>query len=147
MSLTQKINEDLKEAMKAKDKACLSTLRMLKAAVKNRQVEKGGELEDKEIEAVIASLIKKSQESAEEFKKGGRHDLAAKEEGEAKILLKYLPEQLTRVQIETQLKEIISELSADSFKDMGKVMKVAMSRMAGKVQGKEVNEIAKKLLS
>jgi uncharacterized protein YqeY len=147
MSLTLKINEDFKEAMKAKDKTCLSTLRMVKAAVKNRQIEKGGDLEDKEIEAVISSLIKKSQEAVEEFKKGGRDDLVAKEEEEVKILLRYLPEQLTQDQIEKHLKEIISELSAGSLKDMGKVMKVAMSRLAGRVQGKEVNEIAKKLLS
>ena len=147
MSLTQKINEDLKDAMKAKDKERLSSLRMLKAALKNRQVEKGGDLEEKEVQAVIGSLIKKSQEAVEEFKKGNRDDLAAKEEGEIKILLGYLPEQLSQDQIERDLKEIISELSATSLKDMGKVMKEAMSRMAGKVQGKEVNEIAKKLLS
>ena len=92
-------------------------------------------------------MIRKGQEASEEYKKGGREDLAAKEEEEIKIFYNYLPEQLTSVEIENILKEIISELSASSPKDTGKVMKVAMTRMAGKAQGKEVNEIARKLLS
>lgn len=134
-------------AMKAKDTLRVSCLRMLKTALKNKQVEKGHELEDEEIQAVISSLVRKGQEAAKEFREGNRQDLATKEEEEIKIYHEYLPEQFTPADIEKVLKEIISELSATSPKDLGKVMKTAMARMAGKVQGKEVNEIARKLLS
>ncbi len=147
MSLSQKIIEDLKKAMKAKDTSRVSCLRMLKTALKNKQVEKGRDLEDKEIQAVISSLIRKGQEATKEFTKGNRPDLAAKEEGEIKIYYEYLPEQLTPADIEKILKEVISESSATGMKDLGTVMKAAMSRMGGQAQGKEVNEIAKKLLS
>jgi uncharacterized protein YqeY len=145
--LSQKIAEDLKAAMKAKDATRLSCLRMLKTSLKNKQIEKGSELEEKEIQTAISSLIRKGQEAAKEFRQGGREDLAAKEEEEIKIFHGYLPEQLAPADIEKNLKEIIAELSIDSSKDLGKVMKVAMARMAGKAQGKEVNEIARKLLS
>jgi uncharacterized protein YqeY len=147
MPLSQKIIEDLKQAMKAKNTSRISCLRLLKSALKNKQVEKRRELEDEEIQTVISSLIRKGQEAAKEFRGGNRLDLAAKEEEEIKILYEYLPEQLTPADIEKNLKEIISELSATSLKDLGNVMKAAMARMAGKAQGKEVNEIAKKLLS
>ena len=147
MPLSQKIIEDLKQAMKAKNTSRISCLRLLKTALKNKQVEKRRELEDEEIQTVISSLIRKGQEAAKEFRGGNRLDLAAKEEEEIKILYEYLPEQLTPADIEKNLKEIISELSATSLQDLGKVMKAAMARMAGKAQGKEVNEIARKLLS
>ncbi len=147
MSLEDRIVQELKAAMKAKDELRVSCLRMLKTAMKNKQVERGEKLKDEEIEGIISSLVRKGQEASEEFKKGGREDLAAKEEEEIKILYDYLPEQLSSVDIENILKEIISESSVSSPKDLGKVMKVAMARMAGKAQGKEVNEIARKLLS
>jgi uncharacterized protein YqeY len=147
MSLSLKIIEDLKKAMKAKDTSRVSCLRMLKTALKNKQVEKGRDLEDIEIQAVISSLVRKGQEAAKEFKEGNRLDLAAKEEGEIKIYYEYLPEQLTPAHIEKILKEVIAESSATGMKDLGTVMKAAMSRMGGQAQGKEVNEIARKLLS
>jgi len=147
MSLTQQITEDLKVAMKAKDQIRISCLRMLKTALKNRQVEIGHELEDEEIQPVISSLIRKGQEAAKEFRQGGRDDLAAKEEEEIKIFYGYLPQQLNPDEIEKVLREIIAELSATSPKDLGKVMKAAMARLAGKAQGREVNEIARRLLS
>ena len=147
MSIEEKITNDLKTAMKAKDGIRVSCLRMLKTSIKNKQVEKGEKLKDEDIEALISSAIRKGQEAAQEFIKGSREDLAAKEEAEIKILYSYLPEQLTSAEIEKILKEIISELSISSPKDLGKVMKAAMARMAGKAQGKEVNEIARRLLS
>jgi uncharacterized protein YqeY len=147
MSLAQELAQDFKNALKAKDEARISCLRMLKASLKNEQIKKGKELNDEEIQAVVSSLIRKGQEAAEEFKKGNREDLARKEEGEIEILYGYLPEQLGSPEIEATLKEIIDELSATGPKDIGKVMKVAMARMAGKAQGKEVNELARKLLS
>lgn len=147
MSLNEKIVDDLKHAIKAKDEVKVSCLRMLKTAVKNRQVEKGRELEDEEIHAIISSLVKRGKESIEEFRKGNRDDLAQKEEKELDVFYAYLPRQLSPAEIESTLKEVIEEVSAASPKDLGKVMKAAMARMAGQVQGKEVNEIARKLLS
>lgn len=147
MSLDQKINEDLKDAIKAKDSVRVSCLRMLKSSLKNMQVEKRRKLQDKEIHATISSLIRKGKEAIGEFRKGGREDLALKEEQEIRVFYEYLPQQLTPGEIEKILREIITELSVNSFKDLGKVMKVAMPRMAGQAQGAEVSEIARKLLS
>jgi hypothetical protein len=147
MSLSQKIASDLKTAMKAKEPLRVSCLRMLKTAIKNKQVEQGRELKDDEIEGVISSLIRKRQEAAEEFNKGNRQDLADKEEKEIRVLYAYLPEQLSPAQIEEILRKIIDEQGASGPQDIGKVMKAGMPRMAGKAQGKEVNEIARRLLS
>jgi uncharacterized protein YqeY len=146
MSLNQKIPEDLKEAIKTRDALRTSCLRMLKTAMKNAQVEKGRELEDEEIRSLISSSVKKGAEAAQEFRRGGREDLAEKEEKEIRILYEYLPEQLTPEEVEATLRGIIAELSASGPKDLGKVMKVAMTRMAGRAQGKEVNKIAARLL-
>ena len=147
MSLDEKIVEDLKKAMKEKDALRLSCLRMLKTALKNLQVDKQRKLRDEEIQGVISSLIKKGKESATEFRNAGREELALKEETEVAIFYGYMPRQLTPEDMENTLREIISELSAENLSDLGKVMKVAMPRMAGKAQGKEVNEIAKRLLA
>ena len=147
MSLDEKIVEDLKKAMKEKDALRLSCLRMLKTALKNLQVDKQRKLKDEEIQGVISSLIKKGKESATEFRNAGREELALKEETEVAIFYGYMPRQLTPEDMENTLREIISELSAENLSDLGKVMKVAMPRMAGKAQGKEVNEIAKRLLA
>ena len=146
-SLIEKVAQDLKDAMKAKDELRLSCMRMLKAAVTNEQGRRTEPLNDEDVQAVIQSLIRKGQEAALEFRKGLREDMAAKEEGEVKILSGYLPQQLAPAEIEKALKEIIAEVSASGPKDLGKVMKAAMGRLSGKVQGKEVNEVAKRLLS
>ena len=147
MSLHQKIADDLKQAMKAKDSIRLSCLRMLRTALKNLQVQKGRELTDEEFQSTVSSLVRKGKEAAGEFRKGDREDLALKEEKEIEIFYEYLPKQLTPEKIEEILRDIISELSAEGPKDMGNVMKAAMAKMAGQVQGKEVNEIARKLLA
>lgn len=148
MSLNQKITEELKDAMKARDTTRVSCLRMLKTSLKIKQVvEKGRELEDEEIEAIISSLIRKGKEAAGEFRRGGRDDLAINEEQEINIFYEYLPQQLTPEEIEKTVREVISELSAEGPKDMGKVMKTAMARMAGQAQGRDVSETAKGLLT
>jgi len=147
MALEEKINEDLKSSMKSKDLPRISCLRFLKSHIKNKQVEKMERVNDDEIFSLISSLIRRGQDSVKEFRLGGREDLAAKEEQEINILYGYLPKQLSPDEIEGILKETISELSAEGPKDIGRVMKAAMNRMAGRVQGKEVNEIARKLLS
>jgi uncharacterized protein YqeY len=147
MSFNDRITEDLKNAIKGKNPVRTSCLRMLKASLKNKQIEKGRELTDEETQAIISSLIRKNKEAIKEFRNGGREDLASKEEEEVRIYYDYLPQQLSQEEIEKTIREIIAELSAVSQKDLGKIMKLAMARMAGKVQGKEVNEIARKLLS
>jgi uncharacterized protein YqeY len=147
MSFNDRITEDLKNAIKGKNPVRTSCLRMLKASLKNKQIEKGRELTDEETQAIISSLIRKNKEAIKEFRNGGREDLASKEEEEVRIYYDYLPQQLSQEEIEKTIREIIAELSAVSHKDLGKIMKLAMARMAGKVQGKEVNEIARKLLS
>ena len=144
--LVEEIAQDLKQALKAKDEARVSCLRVLKAAVTNEQGRRTEPLEQEDVHSVIQSLVRKGQEAALEFRKGHREDMAAKEEGEVKILSGYLPQQLAPAEIEKAVMEIIAEVSASSPKDLGKVMKAAMGRLAGKVQGKEVNEIAKRLL-
>jgi uncharacterized protein YqeY len=147
MALLEIINQDLKEAMKSKDSLLISCLRMIKTSLKNKQVEKGDELDDSEIEAVISSMVRRAKEAAFEYRKGGREDLALKEEKETEIFFKYLPEQLSSSDIEKVLREVIAEVSAAGLKDMGKVMKLAMERLAGKAQGKEVSDITRTLLS
>jgi len=147
MTLHEKITEDLKNSIKEKDAIRTSCLRMLKSSIKNKQVEMGRELKDEEIHAVISSMVRKGKEAIKEFTNGGREDLARKEENEIHIFYEYLPQQLTPEEIEKALKEVISELKAESPKDLGRVMKLAMSKMAGRAQGKEVSEIARKLLS
>ncbi|HDR16443.1 MAG TPA: GatB/YqeY domain-containing protein [Desulfobacteraceae bacterium] len=147
MSLNEKLLDDLKEAMKTKNAPRLSCLRMLKTALKNKQVEKGSPLDDREFEAVVSSMVRKGRESIEEFTKAGRLDLVQKESAEIEILHQYLPEQLTEEQIEEVVREVITEVGASSPKDLGRVMKSAMERLAGKAQGKDVNQAAKKLLS
>ncbi len=146
-SLLNRINKDLKKAMKEKDAVRLSCLRMLKTAIKRLQVEKARELKDDEIVGIIQSLIKKGKEAVEDFKKGGRNDLAEKEEKEIGIFYEYLPKQLTFQEMEKIVQEVISELKATSIKDLGKVMKKAMAKIGGRAQGKDVSEVAKRLLS
>jgi uncharacterized protein YqeY len=133
--------------MKARDEVRVSCLRMLRASLKNKQVEKGRELKDEEGQAVISSSVRKCKEAVEEFRKGEREDLALREEQQINILYEYMPRQLTKEEIEKTLREIISEMSAKSSNDLGKVMKEAMAGMSGRAQGKDVSEIARKLLS
>jgi uncharacterized protein YqeY len=147
MKTLHKTINDLSMAMKSKDNVRVSSLRLLKSELKNRQIEKGHDLGEEEIQSVIASLIRKGQDAAAQFRKGHREDLARKEEKEIEIFYGYLPRQLDPAEIQPVLEDIIAELSPNGLKDLGKIMKVAMARMAGKAQGKEVNEIAKRLLS
>jgi hypothetical protein len=147
MPLHQQIVKDLTEAIKTKDELRTSCLRMLKTALKNKQVELGRELKDDEVQAVISSLVRKGREAVSEFRRGGREDLALKEERELEVFQGYLPRQLTDEEIEQELKEIIAELPEKSPRNLGAVMKTAMARMAGQAEGKKVNEMARKLLS
>lgn len=145
--LEERINNDLKEALKAKDELRASCLRMLKTQLKNKSVEKMRSLTDDEVMAVISSMVKKGKEAIEEFRKGNREDLAIKEEQEIRILQQYLPEMATQEEIEKVVKEVIAQIGAKGPKDMGKVMKEAMVKLAGRADGKIVSEVAKKSLS
>jgi uncharacterized protein YqeY len=141
-----KIYVDLKEAVKAKDKPRISTLRMLLSALKNAELEEREELvEEKEI-AVVASYAKRCRESIGEFKKGGRDDLIAKETAELEIVMSYLPEQLGEEAITEKSREVIAELGAEGPRDIGRVMGEMMKRLKGKVDGKTVNRIVSDLL-
>ena len=147
MPLVEKIANELKEAMKARDEFRTSCLRMAKTALKNEQVARGHELNDEEAQAVLLTLIRKGQDAAKEFRAGNRESMALKEEREVEIFYEYLPKQLGPEEIERILREVIAEVSAQGPKDLGKVMKAVMPRVAGKAQGKEVNEIARRLLN
>jgi uncharacterized protein len=145
--LQQQITEDLKKAIRSKEEIRVSCLRLLKASIKNKQVEKGRDLSDEEVIGLISSAIKKGKEAIEAFRKGKREDLATKEESEIRILQEYLPRQLGTEEIEKIVREVVSQLGASGPKDLGKVMKEAVARMAGRADGKTVNEIARNVLS
>jgi uncharacterized protein YqeY len=147
MPLNKQIQDDLTKAIKAKDELRVSCIRMLKTAMKNKQVELGRELKEDEVHAIISSLVRKGKEAVDGFRGGGREDLALKEEREIELLYEYLPRQLTDEEIQQVLVEIIAELPDKSPKNLGAVMKAAMVKMAGQAEGKKVNEIARKLLS
>jgi len=147
MSLNDKVAADITAAMKAKDAARLSALRMLKAAIMNKGVEKGRDLEDAEILQVVSSLVKQRRDSIDQFGKAGRTDLVEKETGEVAVLEAYLPPAATAEQIDAAVAEAIAETGASSAKDMGKVMKAVMPKLAGKnADGKAVNEAVRRKL-
>ncbi|MBI5181620.1 MAG: GatB/YqeY domain-containing protein [Nitrospirae bacterium] len=149
MSLQDQLINDMKDAMKSGNEAKVSTIRMLRAAIKNKEIEKGGtsyKLTDKEIIEVISSTIKQRRDSIEQFTKGNRLDLVAKEEKEIEILQKYLPPQMTEEEIKAEVKKAIAETGAASQRDMGKVMKALMPRVAGRADGALVNRLVKELI-
>jgi uncharacterized protein YqeY len=146
VSLLQKFDDDLKIALKTSDKIKTSVLRMTKAALKNRQIDKRGDLSADDILSVISSLLKQRKESIEQFTKGGREDLAEIERKELLILQSYLPEQLSIEEVDRIISEAIKESSAAGLKDMGKVMRLVMPRVKGAADGKFVNQRVKDLL-
>jgi len=148
MTLNETIAADLTAAMKAKDATRLSALRMLKAAVTNKgMVEKGRDLEDAEVLQVVASLVKQRRDSIEQFSKAGRTDLVDKETAEIAILEHYLPPAVSAEEIEAAVAAAIAETGASSVKEMGKVMKAVMPKLAGKnADGKAVNEAVRRKL-
>jgi uncharacterized protein YqeY len=147
MTLRETIAQQLAGATKAKDAVRMNTLRMLRAAMKNREVELRAELEDGEILRVIGSQIKQRKESMRQYEEAGRVDLADKEGEELEILMSFMPEQISEEAVNRAVIEIIEELDAKDMKDMGRVMKAAMAKFAGSADGKMVNEIVRKKLS
>jgi uncharacterized protein YqeY len=144
MTLGEKIVSDLTASMKAQDSARTSTLRMVKAAMMNRQIEKGGQLDDDEVSKLLRSLVKQRRDSIEQYEKAGRQELAAKEASEIEVIEAYLPQAATREEIEAAVTEAIASTAATSMKDMGIVMKAVQSALAGKnADGRLVSEIVK----
>ena len=147
MALADKVNADITAAMKARDQARLSALRMLKAAIMNKGVEKGRDLDDGEVLQVVASLVKQRRDSIEQFAKASRSDLVEKETGEIRVLEEYLPPAASAEEIDAAVAEAIADTGAASPKDMGKVMKAVMPKLAGKhADGKAVNEAVRRKL-
>jgi len=144
MSLKQRIIDDMIGAMRAQDAPRLSTLRMVKAAMMNRQIEKGEELSDEEVAKMLQSLLKQRRDSVEQYEKGGRAELAAKEQAEIAVIEAYLPQAATREEIEGAVVAAIEETGASTMKEMGAVMKAAQARLAGRAaDGRVVSEIVK----
>jgi uncharacterized protein YqeY len=148
MSLKEKIVSDLTVAMKAQDAARLSTLRMVKAGIMNREIEKGRELNDEEMAGLLRSMIKQRRDSVEQYERGGRQDLADKEKAEIGVIEAYLPQAASKEEIEQAVAAAIAGISATSLKDMGKVMKAAQAALSGKnADGKTISEIVKAKLA
>jgi uncharacterized protein YqeY len=144
MSLSQKIVSDLTVSMKAQEALRTSTLRMVKAAMMNRQIEKGGELDDDEMSKLLRALVKQRRDSVEQYEKAGRQELADKERAEIEIIEVYLPQSASPEEIENAVATAIAETGAASMKDMGKVMKAVQTALTGKnADGRMVSEVVK----
>jgi uncharacterized protein YqeY len=148
MSLKQRIVGDMTAAMKAKDAARTSTLRMVKAAVQNREIEKGGELSEEEMTKTLQSLVKQRRDSVEQYEKAGRTELAEKEQAEIVVIEEYLPRAASPEEIGRAVEEAVAETGASSMKEMGAVMKAAQARLAGQnVDGRALSEAVKARLA
>ncbi len=147
MGLEERLVEEMKQAMKSNEKLRLSTIRMIRTSVKNKEIELRKKLEDDEILRVIQGMVRRSEESVEQFRAGGRMDLVEKETQEMEILKSFLPQSLGREEILKVVDETIQETQASSLKDLGKVMKLVMSKLAGKADGKLINQLVKERLS
>ncbi len=147
VGIKEQLTEDMKCAAKERAKARLSTIRLALASVQNKEKELRKELSEQEIIQVIAGLIKKGKESIEQFKAGQRTDLVEKEEKEIEVLQTFLPQQFTAEELEAEIAKAVDEAEASAPQDMGKVMKILMPRIAGRAEGKVVNELVRKRLA
>lgn len=146
MSILDTLQEDMKQAMKSRDELTLSTIRMIKSSVSYARIEKGSELTDDEVLAIIAKEAKQRRESIEAAKSAERTDIAERENAELDILKKYLPEQLSESDVEAIVRQIISETGATDIKDRGKVMGPVMQKTRGRADGKIVSQIVERVL-
>jgi uncharacterized protein len=150
MAISEQVQKDMVEAMRSRDELRLSTLRMVKAALKNKEVDKRAPLDEKEAQQVLSTLIKQRRDSIEQFTKGGRPELADKEAAEIKLIENYLPKAMGEEQIAEVVKATIAEMGSPTMKDMGSVMKNAMAKLqatGARVDGKVVSELVKKHLA
>jgi hypothetical protein len=147
MALRERLDEDLKSAMRAKDSLRMNTVRALKSAIKYREIELMKPLDDAGILGVVATEIKRRRDSVEQYRAGNRADLADKEEAEIKLLQEFLPQQLTREEVEAKVAEVITRVGAQGPKDMGAVMKALLPEVQGRADGKVVSELVKQRLA
>jgi hypothetical protein len=147
MSLRERLDSEMKDAMRARDDLRLSTVRLVRSAVKNREIDQRLVLDDSGISEVIASLAKQRRESIRMFGEAGRQDLVDKEERELQVLLGFLPRQMTREEVTALAAAAIAESGAQGARDMGKVMKAMMPHVTGRADGKMVSEVVKELLA
>ena len=149
MTISEQVQKDMVDAMRSRDELRLSTLRMVKAALKNKEIDKRAPLDDKESQKVLATLIKQRKDSIEQFTKGGRQELTDKEAAEIKVIEVYLPKAMGEEEVTAAVKATIVEMGSPTMKDMGTVMKNAMAKLqatGARVEGKMVSEIVKKQL-
>ncbi|TMA05505.1 MAG: GatB/YqeY domain-containing protein [Deltaproteobacteria bacterium] len=147
MGLKAQIQEATKAAMKSGDRLTLSTLRFLLAALHNEEIKERRDLTEEEVLKAISSLCKQGLDSIEQFRKGGRHDLVEKEEAELGILRGFLPQALTEDEVRTLIRSSIDQVGATGIQDLGRVMKQIMPKIAGRAEGKRVNELAREMLA
>jgi hypothetical protein len=147
MSLEERLVEEMKQAMKSNDKLRLSTIRMIRSALKNKEIELRKNLEDEDVVKVVQVMVRKGEESVEQFQAGGRVDLVEKEKKELDILKSFLPQPLSQEEILKIIDQSIQETQASSLKDIGKVMKSVMPKIGGKADGKLINQLVKERLS
>ena len=147
MTLKEKLMEDLKSAMRSKEKRRKDTITMLRAAVKQREVDERKEMADDEILALIGKQVKQKRESIKDFQKAERVDLVEQAQEEIDILLAYLPEQLTEEEIDELVREAIEQTGATSMRDMGRIMGIVMPKVKGRADGSLISQSAKKLLN
>jgi uncharacterized protein YqeY len=147
MSLEEKLAEEMKQAMKAGDKLRLSTIRMIRSSLKNKEIELRRKLEDEDVVRAIQAMVRKGEESVEQFQAGGRADLVEKEKKEIEILKSFLPQLLSQEEVIEIIGQSIQETQASSPKDIGKVMKSVLSKIGGKADGRLVNQLVKEKLS
>ncbi|GAB6933154.1 GatB/YqeY domain-containing protein [Calditerricola satsumensis] len=146
MSLIERLTEDMKQAMKAKDAVRLSVIRMARSAIKNEEIEKGRPLTDDDVIAVLHRELKQRRDSLHEFEKAGRQDLVDKVKAEIEVLTQYLPEQLSDEELLELIRNAVQEVGATSKKDLGKVMRVLMPKVKGRADGKRVNALVQQVL-
>ena len=147
MSLGERLMDEMKQAMKSNDKLRLSTIRMIRTAVKNKEIEQRKTLDDDTIMRVIQGMVRKGEESVEQFKLGGRMDLVEKETKEIEILKSYLPKALSQEEVLKIIDQTIEETEALSLKDLGKVMKSVMAKLGGRAEGSLINQLVKERLT
>lgn len=147
MSLKEQLADDLKAALRDKDEPRKIAIRLTLAAIKTSEVEKGSELDDAAVLTQIAKQVKQRKESIDAYKKGGRQDLVAEEERELAVLQAYLPKQLSREEIVQAAREAIAEVGASGPGDKGKVMPILIKRLAGRAEGREINEVVTEILA
>ncbi len=147
MSLKEQLANDLKDAIRQRDEARKIAIRLTLTAIKTSEVEKGSELDDAAVLGLLGKEVKQRRESIREFEKGGRQDLVAKEQAELTVLQAYLPPQMSRDEIVQVAREVIAEVGASGPGDKGKVMSVLIKRLAGRAEGREINEVVTEILA